>query len=339
MIFIDVSNPGEAQILSRITGQPSLTLGEVLNSYIMPAITSHPGRVEQDSSDIYQLCRFAMRYLDQLHDSHRSQLSRKVFVPTTSTIRAPCELVHPAYPVARLLFEDEDRFPAKELLANFESPLKQLGMVTDIDFTFIVDRITAFEKYGDSHDAVAEKVRHLLTYTPPHTPLGDPHVSKRWLPARSPEGKRVLCSVLECRDKSWSKALHYAMNIAPFDVGYQWQKFLSWDTLPSKELIRIQLLAVAENKDNDSLKELLQRGLLEPLSLTGELQKITWVPGSSGRYFTPSTVFKANADFPPYMDIVHRDFWELLSKSGLCTITYEPSFEQASFNYIRRILH
>lgn len=339
MTFIDVSNPGEAHILSRITGRSSLTLVEVLHSYIMPAIISHPGRVEQNSPDMYQLCCFAMRHLDHLDDSHRSQLSRKAFVPASAIIRAPCELVHPTNPVARLLFEDEDRFPGKEILASFEPQLKQLGMVTDVDETFITDRITEFEKRGSSYDAVAQRVRHLLTYTPPTTPLGNPHASKKWLPACSPDGELVLCSVLECRDKSWSKVLHYATNIAPFEVHYEWAKFLSWDTLPSKELIRTQLLAVAEKQDNDSLKQLLQRGLLQPLSLSGELHKIAWVPGSSGRYFTPSTIFKANAKFPPHMDTVHREFEVLLSERNLCPVAYEPSFEQASLNYILHVLH
>ena len=310
-IFIDTKYHELKGLVSHLQLFKCPSLSEILGDHVVPRI-SETGTPDDKRREGF--IKFALDHFRSLSLETCSALSTKEIVPVSAKkLRRPKDTVSGKY-VAALYFEEEERCASKRFCEVHRSALVYMGMSEDITDQVILERIRSYSNSDRSHSDINDKVYILFSHgKPPPQPLSKEYMELCWIPATSSEGKLELFSALQCRSRSFRFLCNYSMPVMKFSISWGWEKWLGWDGELTVEQMNKQLQGAKESNDRISLAHLVEywykiylSGKASPtVDAELKLDSQEWIPGLSGRFFSPAEVFFTGAmHLPPYYDKV-----------------------------------
>lgn len=303
-VFIDIS--GDTKLLVHTLNLATCpTQTEILGSFVIPSIVNTTNQSLRDS-----FVKFALNCFHNLSRESKEMLAKTEIVPITVTetiYKCPADMVD--VNLAEFFFPDEYRIPDLLFYKHHYSILRELGMALKVDHKLVLERIEAYSQPKRSLEEVGKKAQKLMELYIPNMSLPAKHLSYRWIPATTSEGKGGLFSAGECRDSSFRLLVNYAMPLTEFRAPDAWKTALGWNRPLSKPEILRQLEGARDANDNIALRHLILKGGENLAQCKSEFEEWEWIPSMSGVYYRPSDIFLNN--FPllsPYLGTLSPDF-------------------------------
>lgn len=332
---------------SQYTGDPLISIGlmlcppigKIIEDFVVPKI-----KATRDLPLRVQLVTFALAKFEELSDECKQQLSRMEIVPVDEdgeTQKCPADVVDRG--LEEYFFPEEYRTPSLKFYNKYISALRELGMASEIDHKFALDRILEYSQKSYTTREVREKAEKLIMNYKPLEELPEEYLMCQWIPASFAQ-KDGLYNATECRGLKDGTLVKYAMPVMKIPVSQEWESVLGWNKpLEAKYVLR-QLKGATEAKDSTALRHLITYEMNTLIECKEDFIEEEWVPDTRGFYHRACDIFPHDlpyGDFSPYFGTLPLEFRKnpfcisLLEQMGM---NYMPTFCQVFSTVIYSVL-
>lgn len=301
IVFLNAQNPSTLWLLRQFELAEVPNMPQLLGEYVLPGISAQTTPVILE-----RLAAFALDNLDSFPAGGVERMTDMQFVPVQSRadcgvvakfLKTPRQCVDPRSGLGDLFFAYESAWIDDEFWGAYSGKLVGMKLIDKITVELVLDRVRAYcdVPSGVDTDELARKVEMMIISS---TELEIPNLrcsgKRPWLPATTyPSGVIVLANPEDCRDKSFTGLVGYAMPIISFTVGRTWSKALGWDCLIPSITIQKQLQILVDRREFSGLGIILNY-LEENGQISGYLdglREMKWIVGVSGEVFKYEDIF------------------------------------------------
>lgn len=304
LAFFDLSDQTENSLAESFGLVATMSLETLLGNHLLPwALAAHE-----------RLDPVKNRLIDFIFTNEQSRnpskswielITHQPIIPVQggkdqSNRRRRClvHLVRPQTSISKLYFEDEEVIPDLNFFRKHKAALILCGIKSEPTWADLLDRIFHFSQRPQDAEQLIEKVKVLLTITPPSGFEADElNVRRvqtlRWVPAIPvSETQLSLLSPQDCRGDDQRPLMSHVLGSTKISASGHWRKILGWDKAIEQGLLFRQLDICLEKREHENVQRILLH--LQPCDYSA-LQSKRCILGSRKKYWGASAVFLPNS--------------------------------------------
>ncbi len=322
LAFFDLSNAKEMYLVKSFDLLGTMSLEDLLKNHLLPWAIGADASLEAVKDRLIDFI-FSNTPSRKPSLSWIKLVANQPLIPIlartdNASRRRRClvDLVHPQTLLSKLYFEHEDVIPEPKFFAKHETALTLCRIKKEPTWADLVGRICCFSQCLVDAAEISDKVKSLLSISPPADFISDESNINRiqtlkWIPGMPVMGTSLsLLSPQECRGPDQKHLTDCVLGTTTLSPTGDWKKIFGWDKPIHLSILLRQLDICLERSDHEKVHGIL--AYLKPHEYPEIISK-QCILGSRKDYWSADKVFLPNSlisRYPmlPFLDEVDSFF-------------------------------